>query len=237
MATRAPRKAERTPGLATAAVHPSAATHLHAKVDLASALLLCAAAGMIDAVGFVRHGAFAANMTGNTVLMAIALAEHDFARAIDCGLMLAWFFAGVIVGRFVWTLGRRRSAWPLAVEAAILVGCALVTAERALALGVMALAMGVQAAALTRFAGLSVSTVVVTSTMVRLAEGNLDLLLRAFGRAASAERAPFFLFAGAWVAYAIGAAAAVLLVPASATPVLVGAALVALVIAVRRRAS
>jgi len=204
-------------------------------VDLASAILLCGAAGMVDAVGFVRHGAFAANMTGNSVLMAIALAERDFARALDCGLMLAWFYGGVLVGRTAWTLGHRRATAQLALELVLLAFCAMVVTERWLALGVTALAMGVQAAALARFAGVALSTVVVTSTMVRIAEANADLLVRLARGRVAAEHAPLVLLAGAWLAYAVGAAVAVLLEPATATPVVGAAMLVALVIAVRHR--
>lgn len=190
---------------------------------------------MVDAVGFVRHGAFAANMTGNSVLMAIALAERDFARAFDCGLMLAWFYAGVLVGRVAWTAGHRRATLPLVVEVVLLAFCAVAVADRALSLGVTALAMGVQAAALSRFAGVSLSTVVVTSTMVRIAEANADLLVRFTRGRVAAERAPLALLAGAWVAYAAGAAAAVLLGPASATPLVVAAGMVAAVVVARHR--
>jgi len=211
-------------------------SHPRPSVDLASAFILCLVAGMVDAVGFVRHGAFAANMTGNTVLTAIALAERDVARAIDCGLMLACFFLGAIVGRLLLTLGRRRAAWPLALEAALLVACVLMPPDRWLALGTVALAMGVQAAALSRFAGVSVSTVVVTSTMVRLAEANLDVLLRLFGRAATADRTPWLLLSGVWLAYAVGAIVAVLLTPASSTPLFVAAGLVVVVVMLRRGA-
>lgn len=213
----------------------AAASHPPPSVDLASAVLLCLVAGMVDAVGFVRHGAFAANMTGNTVLTAIALAERDVPRAIDCGLMLACFFLGAIVGRLLLTLGRR-AAWPLALEAALLVACVLMPPARWLALGTVALAMGVQASALSRFAGVSVSTVVVTSTMVRLAEANLDVLLRFFGRGATAERAPWLLLSGVWLAYAAGAMFAVLLTPASSVPVFVAAGLVIVVVMLRRGA-
>ncbi len=204
-------------------------------VDLASAILLCGAAGMVDAVGFVRHGAFAANMTGNSVLMAIALAEQDLARALDCGLMLAWFYGGVLAGRMAWTLGHRRATAPLVLELVLLGICAMVVTERWLALGITALAMGVQAAALARFAGVALSTVVVTSTMVRIAEANADLLVRLARGRVAAEHAPLVLLAGAWLAYAVGAGVAVLLEPATATPILGAAALVALVIVARHR--
>lgn len=215
---------------------PATANAVPVGVELASAVLLCGAAGMVDAVGFVRHGAFAANMTGNSVLMAIALAERDMARALDCGLMLAWFYAGVLVGRAAWTLGHRRATAPLVVELLLLGLCAMVVPERWLALGVTALAMGVQAAALARFAGVALSTVVVTSTMVRIAEANVDFLVRLARGRVSAERAPLWLLAGAWLAYAVGAAVAVLLTPSSATPIVGAAVLVAAVIVLRYRA-
>ncbi|MFO1413970.1 MAG: YoaK family protein [Burkholderiales bacterium] len=202
-------------------------------VDVASAVLLCAAAGMVDAVGFVRHGAFAANMTGNSVLMAIALAQRDLPRAVDCGAMLAWFYAGVLVGRLAWTFGRGRETAPLLLETLLLGACAMVVAERSLALGITALAMGVQGAALSRFAGVTLSTVVVTSTMVRIGEANADALVGRLRGNEPAGHAPLRLLGGSWLAYAAGAAAAVLMGPATPVPVVVAALLVALVTGLR----
>ena len=47
--------------------------------DTNTAALLCIAGGIADAIGYVQSGVFAANMTGNTVLTGISLANGDFA--------------------------------------------------------------------------------------------------------------------------------------------------------------
>ena len=51
--------------------------------DVAAAVLLCAAAGMADAVGYVHGGIFAANMTGNTVLAGLAVAQGEWLKALE----------------------------------------------------------------------------------------------------------------------------------------------------------
>ena len=61
------------------------------------AALLCGIAGYVDALGYLKLGSvFAANMTGNTVLLAIVLAQGEWARAAVYGLTLAAFFAGAL---------------------------------------------------------------------------------------------------------------------------------------------
>jgi uncharacterized membrane protein YoaK (UPF0700 family) len=202
-------------------------------IDVSSAALLCVAAGIVDAVGYVQSGLFAANMTGNTVLAGIALARSDWPHAIDGGLALAWFFGGAMLGRILWDVGGKRATLPLFVEAAVLAACALVEAHTRLSLGLIAMAMGIQAAAIAKFAGMVLSTVVVTSTLVRLAEANLDFLVRLFGRGLSKERAPVVLLVMTWIAYGAGAVIAILLVT-GAYAVILSALLVLVVLGIRR---
>ena len=53
--------------------------------NLLLALLACAA-GAVDALSFLRLGdVFTANMTGNTVLLGIAVGERQGARALQIG--------------------------------------------------------------------------------------------------------------------------------------------------------
>jgi len=65
----------------------------------AAAVLLGAAAGMADAIGYVQGGVFAANMTGNTVLAALALATAHRQPALQRIATLATFFAGAVGDR------------------------------------------------------------------------------------------------------------------------------------------
>ena len=202
--------------------------------DVVSAVLLCAASGVVDAVGYVHSGLFAANMTGNTVLTGIALAQRDWPHAIEGALVLVWFFAGAMAGRFLWDAGGARPLLPLCAEAAILALCAFVDLRAAFALGLLAFAMGIQAAAIARFAGTALSTVVVTSTIVKLAEANLDALVRLSGARITKERVPIVLLLATWLAYGVGAVVAILASAASYVSVALSAGLVIVVLVLRK---
>ncbi len=101
-----------------------------------------------------------ANMTGNTSIMAQALAQHDLHRAFARGLPIALFFAGAAGGAFLAESadGRERFERALLVEAAMLAAFALVaravgppwsTGAWVLLAFLLAGALGIQNAALT----------------------------------------------------------------------------------------
>jgi uncharacterized membrane protein YoaK (UPF0700 family) len=190
--------------------------------------LLAIVAGLADAVGYVAMGGvFAANMTGNTVLAGLSLGEGQFDLAARRLVPLVTFFLGAMLARLLLRLFRQ-PAVPLLLEAALLAGVGLLPFGREPALLLVAFAMGLQASAITHFGGTSVSTVVVTSTLARIAEAMLDRLWPT-GRALPSIATPRLL-AITWIGYLIGAIGGVLLVHAVALPLLVPAAL--LVIAV-----
>jgi uncharacterized membrane protein YoaK (UPF0700 family) len=192
--------------------------------------LLTIVAGMADAVGYVAMGGvFAANMTGNTVLAGLALGEGHFALAAQRMAPLTTFFLGALLARLLLRLGRR-PAVPLLIEAAILAVVDFLPIGREAALMLVALAMGLQASAITHFGGTAVSTVVVTSTLARIAETALDRLWPAH-KALPATAATPRLLALTWIGYLAGAVAGVLLVPVLPWPLLVPAALLMAVVA------
>ena len=59
------------------------------------ACLLAMVAGYADAVGFLTFNAFAGAMTGNTVLLGIALASRKFADAFQSAGIIVAFLVGV----------------------------------------------------------------------------------------------------------------------------------------------
>ncbi len=64
--------------------------------------LLCAVAGSVDAAAYLLCGrVFVANMTGNTVLLAISLLQRNPGEAALRGGLVAAFLAGVIVARLL----------------------------------------------------------------------------------------------------------------------------------------
>lgn len=71
-------------------------------------LALAFAAGYIDALSYLGLGhVFTANMTGNTVLLGIALAELDGGAIARSGFALAGFLTGAAVG--AWFVERDHS--------------------------------------------------------------------------------------------------------------------------------
>jgi len=146
-------------------------------------LALTFTTGIIDAVGYLGlDRVFTANMTGNVVILGMALAGGAGLPVLGPVLALAGFAAGAVAGGRVlrtapqgWS-GRTSGAFATTgvVAAALGVG-ALVGPPRAGTVWaytvtcVLAFAMGLQAASARRLAVKDVTTVVVTSTLTGLA--------------------------------------------------------------------
>jgi uncharacterized membrane protein YoaK (UPF0700 family) len=199
-----------------------------ARRDIGIALLLCAAAGYADAVGFLQAGVFAANMTGNSVLLAIGLAQGQWALSAERAVTVGCFFGGAVLGRLLLRLAGQRPSAPLLAETLLLAAALWTEPQHASAVWWMAAAMGVQASAMTRFSGTALSTVVMTSTLARLARSMADALAAPFGMKPPAAAEPVGLLLGTWLAYALGAAVATLLLPRLAAPLWPAAALLGL---------
>jgi uncharacterized membrane protein YoaK (UPF0700 family) len=201
-----------------------------ATVRNAMLVMLSLAAGCVDAVGFLGLGQiFVANMTGNTVLLGLALGQARAEAALRAVVALAGFVVGVAAGAAIVGPGRERSAWSpavtaaLALELVVLVACAagwfLAGPEPAgggvyALVGLLALAMGVQSAAVRRLGVPGVATTYITGTLTDLTEGAISRLRPAVSAAISnhdrSERAMpsargLMLPADVWLAYGIGA--------------------------------
>jgi uncharacterized membrane protein YoaK (UPF0700 family) len=184
------------------------------------------AAGFVDAHGYFRLGhVFTANMTGNSVLFSVALADRDWAKAFDYIETIAAFLAGALAAAIIKRLARQGFAVLLLV-AAILAALSAVEPGVRTALAALAFAMGLQGGSLARFRGQRVQTVVLTSVLVHFAEGVID---RAWpGRSEEpGAAATIWLFALVWICYAMGAASAVLAAPFVPWPLAVPALLLA----------
>ncbi len=140
------------------------------------------ATGMIDAIGFLGlHKVFTGNMTGNVVIIGMALAGADGIPLLGPTLALAGFALGAAVGGVV-----LRSAPPhwtgtttavFAVTGGVMVATGgLFLAGGSTEVGALALAtttvlggaMGLQAAAARVLSVTDLTTVVITSTIVGL---------------------------------------------------------------------
>jgi uncharacterized membrane protein YoaK (UPF0700 family) len=188
--------------------------------------LLAAAAGSLDAVSFLGLGqVLVAAMTGNTVLLGIALGHADLHAALRSAVSLASFVAGAMVGAAlvdhdalddIWSPA---VTWSLALELAIIVGLALawhflggragVTIDYRYPLIVAAgIAMGIQSAAAHRIGVPGVATTYVSGTLTSLA-ARLVGWLRTRGDAARSDQAGTagapWLAPCVWIAYGAGA--------------------------------
>ena len=161
------------------------------------ACLLAIVAGYADAVGFLAFNAFAGAMTGNTVLLGIALAGGNLFDAAQSAVIIAAFVLGVAASAVL------RRYVPLAallgIEAAAIVAAAL--ALPLVAAPILAFAMGVQNATMTHFAGTTLNTVFLTGNLQKLVE---ILLKRDTGSRPTSEGIAIALLGRLWLAYLVG---------------------------------
>lgn len=144
-------------------------------------LALTFSTGVIDAVGYLGlDRVFTGNMTGNVVILAMALTGADGLPVLGPALALLGFAAGAALGgRLLRGVG---GGWTTPTTGILAgVGGALILVTLALLLpgvdeprrlvvtGVLGAAMGAQAAAARQVAVPDLSTVVVTSTITGLA--------------------------------------------------------------------
>lgn len=142
-------------------------------------LALAVAAGSVDAISYLGLAhAFPANMTGNTVLLALSLARGPDAHTLPAAVSLAGFSLGVLAGAC--TIDRHRR-WPdgarsaLAAHTLLLLAIALwwalggpLTAPaRDVMLGAAGLAMGLQSVSVLAAGAGGVATTYVTGTLTR----------------------------------------------------------------------
>ena len=160
-------------------------------------------AGYADAIGFLQHRAFAGQMTGNTILLAISLAEGGWSQAGFYLAVIASFLVGVAISGSLVRLGIAQAV-ALSLAAVALAVCAFVTARWGASL--LAFAMGTQNAAATHFGAATLNTVFITGDLQKLFEKVLAWLWQPV----SAPRdegasAGFATLALVWVEYFAGA--------------------------------
>jgi uncharacterized membrane protein YoaK (UPF0700 family) len=156
--------------------------HLGVRDGLLLGLTLVA--GAVDAVSYLGLGrVFTANMTGNLVLLGLAVGQGQIPEALRSVVALVGFAAGAGLGGWVVGAGPAGDFWPskvtvvLGVELVLLAGFLLAWllvgsepsgGELDGLIAVSSAAMGVQSAAGRRLAVAGVSTTYVTGTLVTL---------------------------------------------------------------------
>jgi uncharacterized membrane protein YoaK (UPF0700 family) len=196
-------------------------------------LALTWAAGSVDAISYLGLGhVFTAMMTGNTVLLGLALAQGEVWAVLRSIIALVGFAAGAAVGALIVERGGERDVWPpavtwaLALEGTVLLLFSVVWALSGPGRGegvvhilivLSGVAMGIQAAAVRRLGVPGIATTYITGTLTSLM---VDLVgwLRAGVQTPAVDAAPAVnwerrvgLLAAVFVVYGLGALAGAVL--------------------------
>lgn len=146
-------------------------------------LLLTLAAASVDAISYLGLGhVFTAMMTGNTVLLGLALAQGEALAALRNILALIGFAIGVFVGAIIVERDSEPAEWPAAVNGALAFETIMLAifAANFILLGsihggmiylliiLSALAMGIQSAAVRRLGVPGIATTYITGTLTSL---------------------------------------------------------------------
>ena len=150
-------------------------------------LSLTGAAGSLDAIGFLALGhVFTANMTGNTVLLGLHVAQEQGAAAVRSLIALLGFGVGLVIGALIVERSADAAPWPkavtqaLALEVLILAVFAIgsyLTAvirevwEAQTLIALSAIAMGMQSAAARRLDVPGIATTYLTGTFTSAVTG------------------------------------------------------------------
>jgi uncharacterized membrane protein YoaK (UPF0700 family) len=189
-------------------------------------LLLACAGGAVDAVSYMELGrVFTANMTGNTVLLGLAIVQADSHAIVRSALALAGFLIGGAVGACIVERGQPGSVWPttvtvaLVLEWAVLVvfaigwqytsGASSPPSAGAALIVLSAFAMGVQSAAARRLDVSGIATTYITGTLTSLVARLVSWASHLAMRVSPAQSLPpargTGLLAAVWLVYFGGA--------------------------------
>ncbi len=155
-------------------------------------------AGYADAVGYLRFKAFAGMMTGNTVLMGLALFGRAELQPWIYASLLALFFVAAVATYLL--LPHVPPVVLLAGEALLILVSDAVSAQWAVSF--LVIAMGMQNQVAARF-GVPLNTTFITGDILRFAEGLAGRLSLAAVQPSSVH---FAIFGLVWFGYALGAA-------------------------------
>ena len=147
-------------------------------------LALTWAAGSVDAISYIGLGhVFTAMMTGNTVLLGLALAQGEVLAALRSIVALIGFGIGVFAGAMIVERESQPPEWPAAVTAALAVETIILGLFAAVSLltggarspGItyffivlLAVAMGIQSAAVRHLGVPGIATTYITGTLTSL---------------------------------------------------------------------
>ncbi|HKT50909.1 MAG TPA: YoaK family protein [Candidatus Angelobacter sp.] len=170
-------------------------------------LLFTWTAGSVDAITYLRAHVFTANMTGNSVLLALAVGQREGAAVARASIALVAFIIGVVLGAIVageggdrvktFTAVRREVFFETAALALFAIVCvrpptASIHAAGVLVIFTSGIAMGMQSAAVKRLSLPGIATTYITGTITSLFSGVVHTWITRKSRVArqAAETAP-----------------------------------------------
>lgn len=188
---------------------------------------LALVAGLSDGLGWLQTGLFAAQMTGNTALLGVAIAARDWHGAGQKAAAIGCFIAGTLVAQLLLRpeRGPRRGKVPAVLLASLVIVVAAFLPKPANVL-VLGAALGAQNAAFSSFDGQNINTSFISGDLQKFA---FALAGRIAGRArAKGDQVLLVAVPSLWLAYVAGAALGVLCQHNFRLPLLVPAALLPL---------
>lgn len=175
-------------------------------------LALALAGGCVDVISYIGLGkVFTANMTGNTVLLAVALVKGTGADAARSAVALGGFSVGVAIGLLLIAPGHvpwpRRARRALLFELIALIALLVLWAAigvhtiRYPLIAIGGVAMGSQSAAVRASDVRGVNTTYMTSTLLNAIAGAVQRLRDTPGKVENGPSLP----GAAWLTYGAGA--------------------------------
>jgi uncharacterized membrane protein YoaK (UPF0700 family) len=145
-------------------------------------LVLTWAASGVDAISYLGLGhVFTANMTGNAVLLGLAIGQGQGLAALRSIVALAGFVLGAALGAIIVEIGPQHTDWPEAVTRAVLaegviLGAFTLTWHLGVRSGAIlyalitlsAVAMGIQSAAIRHLKVPGIATTYITGTLTSM---------------------------------------------------------------------
>lgn len=186
-------------------------------------LLLALAGGGVDAIMILAFQVLTGAQTGNTVLLAVALAERRFAVGFLSAVSVAAFIMGSVAGQLVILKRKSKSAlrpvrWALVAELiplSTLLGCWHFSQHpdptvTAVLIALAALCMGIQSAAVLRLHDSPATTYVTGALITFSTDLTRWLFIKETGAGAAAQHDGLstdrpVLYAQDWLVYLCGA--------------------------------
>ncbi|CAI6038970.1 hypothetical protein PAECIP112173_00933 [Paenibacillus sp. JJ-100] len=164
---------------------------MHTHLQKYATLLLCMSGGMVDVLGYLGLGhVLTANMTGNIVLLGIAIARAQEFVIFRALLALAGFIAGNALAAHILGQVRSKNGWSVRVTAVLTLESILLLVFAILMISpiadqisyflivLLAIAMGMQTTAARRIGIAGISTTVLTNNLAAVIEDTVSILHR-----------------------------------------------------------